>query len=201
MTAETRNTKTPRPAVFLDRDGTIIVEKDFLRDPEGVELLPRAAEAIKKLNDANYLVICVSNQSGVARGYYDEDTVVAVNRRVIDVFRGEGAIIDEIYYCPHYPQGDQPEYAISCTCRKPKTGMAERAMQKYAIDLAGSAMIGDREADIQFGKNLKITALLVTTGYGQAEKERIEDEQLTTPEFVARDLSEAVEWILQQRHK
>jgi len=201
MIADIRNEQTPRPAVFLDRDGTIIVEKDFLRDPEGVELLPRAAEAIKILNDRNYLVICVSNQSGVARGYYGEDVVAAVNERVIDVLRREGAVLDEIYYCPHYPQGDRPEYAISCNCRKPKTGMAERAMKKYAIDLAGSAMVGDREADIQFGKNLSIPAVLVTTGYGRAERERIEDERLTPPDHIARDLYEAVEWILRQTPK
>jgi len=194
MTADDKS--LPRPAVFLDRDGTIIIEKDFLGDPAGIELLPRAVDALKILKKRGYLVICVSNQSGVARGYYGEEAVRAVNDRLVEILRDNGAIIDEIYYCPHHPQADIQEYRQSCDCRKPKTGMARQAMEKYAIDLAGSVMVGDRAADIEFGKNLGIPAVLVTTGYGRAERERIEDENLTPPGYIAADLYEAVEWIL-----
>jgi D-glycero-D-manno-heptose 1,7-bisphosphate phosphatase len=184
--------------VFLDRDGTIIVEKDFLGDPAGVELLPRAAQAIEKLNGNGYLVIVVTNQSGVARGYYDEDAVSAVNARFAEMLKQEGAIIDDIFYCPHYLGGKLPEYSIDCDCRKPKTGLAHRAMEKHRIDLSRSFMVGDRAVDIQFGKNLDLPSILVTTGYGHAEKERIEDERLAPPDFIARDLLEAAEWIMRR---
>jgi len=195
MTKSQKNSG-PSPAVFLDRDGTIIVEKDFLGDPAGIELLPRAVEAIKMLNEHGYIVISVSNQSGVARGYYGEDAVRAVNDRLLEMLKEKGAIVDEIYYCPHHPHADDPGYRQSCECRKPKTGMAKAAIEKYEIDLAASAMIGDRAADIQFGKNLGVPTVLVTTGYGHAEKERIEDDNLTPPDHIAGDLYEAVEWIL-----
>ena len=188
----------PLPAVFLDRDGTIIVEKDFLGDPAGIELLPRAAEAIRMLNERGYLVICVSNQSGVARGYYSEDAVRVVNLRLLAMLREQRAIVDNMFFCPHHPQGTVPEYRLVCDCRKPRTGMARTAMEKHAIDLSGSAMIGDRANDMQFGKNLGIPAVLVTTGYGQAEKERIEDEHLSPPDYIAKDLYDAVSWVLQR---
>ena len=189
---------TASPAVFLDRDGTIIVEKDFLGDPAGVELLPRAAEAIRLLNEQGYLAICVSNQSGVARGYYGEEAVRAVNDRLLAVLREQRASLDGIFYCPHHPHGTMPEYRVICDCRKPKTGMAKRAIEKFAIDLARSVMIGDRANDVQFGKNLGIPTVLVTTGYGLSEKERIEDERLPAPDCVTRDLDEAVKWVLRK---
>lgn len=188
----------PQPAVFLDRDGTIIVEKDFLGDPAGVELLPRAAEAIKLLNENGYLVIVVSNQSGVARGYYDEKAVHAVNAHLANMLRQESAAIDDVFFCPHYLGGKIPQYSKDCECRKPKTGLARQAMEKHRIDLSRSVMVGDRVADVQFGKNLEIPAILVTTGYGEAEKERIEEERLPAPDLLAGDLFEAVEWIIRE---
>jgi len=186
----------PSPAVFLDRDGTIIVEKDFLGDPAGVELLPRAAEAIRTLNARGYLVLCVSNQAGVARGYYNEDAVRAVNNRLLSLLSEQQAVIDDIYYCPHHPQATVPEYRLVCDCRKPRTGMAVQAMEKHAIDFARAAMIGDRALDVQFGKHLEIPTVLVTTGYGHAERQRIEEDHLTPPDFIAGDLCEAVAWVL-----
>ncbi len=188
-----------RPAAFLDRDGTIIVEKNFLGDPAGIELLPRAAEAIKLLNARGYRVISVTNQSGVARGYYGEEAVQSVNARLVELLQEQGAIIDEIFYCPHHPQADLPEYRKECDGRKPNVGMATRAMAKYAIEIEGSLMIGDRAADIQFGKNLGVPTVLVLTGYGRAERERIEDEHLTPPDHIAPDLFAAVEWALDRR--
>jgi D-glycero-D-manno-heptose 1,7-bisphosphate phosphatase len=191
----------PRSAVFLDRDGTIIVEKDFLGDPDGVELLPRAAEAIRLLNQRGYLVLVVTNQSGVARGYYDEQAVQAVNNRLRELLGREGAALDGIYFCPHYLGGTLPHYRIDCECRKPRIGLARRAMEEFAVDLRHSVMIGDRAADIEFGRNLGIKSILVTTGYGFAEKERIEDEHLPPPNLIAEDLLAAVVWLLADRSR
>lgn len=186
------DSSNPRPAVFLDRDGTIMVEKDFLGDPEGVELLPRAAEAIRLLKQRGYLILVVTNQSGVARGYYGEQDVHAVNNRLRELLSREGAAVDGIYYCPHYLGGTLPHYRIDCECRKPRIGLARRAMEEFPIDLQRSVMIGDRAADIEFGRNLGIKSVLVTTGYGHAEKERIEDEHLPPPDLIAEDLHAAV---------
>jgi len=191
-----KNASTARPAVFLDRDGTVMVEKDFLGDPAGVELLPRAAEAIQLLNQRGYLAIVVTNQSGVARGYINEDDVRAVNARLQDVLQRAGAKVDEIFYCPHFPDGVIPAYRMACDCRKPRTGLARRALEMFEIDMSRSAMIGDRAADIEFGHNLGLPSILVLTGYGHAEKERMEDEFLPAPDFIAADLREAVNWIL-----
>ncbi len=196
--ANNQGARELRPTVFLDRDGTIIYEKDFLGDPGGVELLPSAAESVKRLNQAGYLVIIVSNQSGVARGYYDEAAVQRVNKRVTEVLEDAGAHIDAVYYCPHHAKASVPEYRKDCHCRKPNPGMGQKALQDHPIDPAQMIMIGDRAADIQFGKNLGCRTILVTTGYGRGERERIEDEGLSAPDFVASDLAAAVTWFLDQ---
>jgi D-glycero-D-manno-heptose 1,7-bisphosphate phosphatase len=191
-------TRTLHPTVFLDRDGTIIYEKDFLGDPGGVELLPSAAASIKRLNQAGYLVIIVSNQSGVARGYYDEAAVQRVNKRITEVLEDAGAHIDAVYYCPHHSKATVPEYRKDCHCRKPNPGMGQKALQDHPIDPAQMIMIGDRAADIQFGHNLGCRTVLVTTGYGRGERERIDDQGLPAPDFVAPNLASAIEWILGQ---
>ena len=197
-----RKSSAPRPAAFLDRDGTIMVEKDYLGDPAGAELLPRAAEAIHQINQRGYLVIVVTNQSGVARGYYDEHAVDAVNLRLRGLLNEHDATVDDIYYCPHHLDGALPHYRIDCDCRKPRIGLARRAMEAHAIDLSRSVMIGDRAADIQFGNNLGVTSILVTTGYGRGEKERMEDEHLPAPDHIAQDLYEAVTlWLSPATHK
>ncbi len=198
MISETDKNGKPtlRRTVFLDRDGTVICEKDFLGDPEGVELLPHAAEAIAQLNSNGYLVIIISNQSGVARGYYDEHAVQRVNKRIVNDLAEAGARIDGIYYCPHLAEGTVPEYRVACECRKPRPGMGHKAINDFPIDSQNMVMIGDRAADIEFGKNLGCRTILVTTGYGRRERERIDDEGLAAPDYIASDLAEAVTWLL-----
>jgi len=173
-------------AVFLDRDGTINVEKDYLYRADEFEFIAGAEEAIRLLNAAGYLVVVVSNQSGVARGYYTEEDVETLHRHADSLLAAAGARVDAWLYCPHHPNG-RGSYALSCRCRKPLPGMLLEAARRYAIDLQASVMIGDKMVDVQAGKAAGCRAVLVRTGYGrQAESE--------LPEGVAvyNDLLEAV---------
>lgn len=181
-------TPKTRPAAFLDRDGTMIVEHGFLSDPEGVEPLPGAIEAIRQLNQWGYLVVGVTNQSGVARGYYGEDVVKTVNRRVIEAFAAGWARIDAIYYCPHYPMPGQAE----CECRKPKRGMIDQSMRDFDIDLSHSFVVGDRLCDVQLARTIGRPGVLVLTGYGVQELAGWIDP--LSPDHVADSLSDAVRW-------
>jgi len=178
----------PRPAAFLDRDGTLIVEHGFLADPERVEPLPDAITAVKLLNEWGFLVIGVSNQSGVARGFFGEDIVLSVNRQVIKEFARHHARIDAIYYCPHDPQTGTSD----CVCRKPKRGMVDRAMRDFAIDMSRSLVVGDRACDVRLGHTIGTPGILVLTGYGRTEQAAwIESDQ---PDHVAESLYDAVRW-------
>jgi D-glycero-D-manno-heptose 1,7-bisphosphate phosphatase len=155
-----------RPAVFLDRDGTLIHEAEYLKDPAGVEVLPGTAAGLRDLRAAGYALVVTSNQSGVARGYFDEDTVRRVNGRVRELLNAQGADVDAVYYCPHYAKGTMPEYARECDCRKPAPGMILTAARDLNLDLERSWVVGDKAADVAFGKNLKLKTVLVLTGYG-----------------------------------
>lgn len=157
-------------AVFLDRDGTINVEKDYLYQAAEFEFIPGAIEAIKLLNQSGVLVIVVTNQSGVARGYYTEDDVINLHRHIASELERSGAHVDAWLYCPHHPTG-RGSYALPCSCRKPLPGMLFEAAQRYSIDLEHSVMIGDKRADIEAGKSAGCSVILVRTGYG-AEEER-----------------------------
>lgn len=156
-----------RYGVFLDRDGTIIEDRDYLFKPDDVMLIPGAAEAIRRLSKRGYLIIMVSNQSGVARGIFPEGAVERVNQRLRELLEAEGAYIDAAYYCPHHPQGKVPQYRLRCDCRKPAPGMGLRAAKEWGILLSGSYMIGDKLEDIRFGENCGMkNAFLVSTGHG-----------------------------------
>jgi len=181
-----------RPAAFLDRDGTLIVEQGFLGDPKRVELLPGVAEAVRRLNDWGFWVIGISNQSGVARGYYGTDAVEAVNQRIIAEFARAGAAIDRIYYCPHYVADDERSTEPSCDCRKPAPGMIVQARREFPIDLAASFVIGDRVCDVALAQNVGIPGILVLTGYGREEQKLLQPP--ASPVLVAENLRDAVEW-------
>lgn len=137
-----------KPAAFLDRDGVLNVDRDYVHRIDQVEWIAGAAEAIKLLNDAGYLVIVVTNQSGVARGYYDEAAIGILHAHMQTWLAARGAHIDAFYYCPHHPQGTVERFAIRCTCRKPGIGMLEQAAADWPIDRARSFMIGDKDIDI-----------------------------------------------------
>jgi histidinol-phosphate phosphatase family protein len=179
-----------RPAAFLDRDGTIIVEREYLGDPDGVELMPGAAEAIRLLNDWGYWVIGVSNQSGVARGFYSTAEVDRVNQRIIEVLGAAGARLDRIYYCPHLPEINRARGEEPCTCRKPSPGMIEQAQADFPIDMSRSFVVGDQLCDIGLARAAGIPGILVLTGFGQGERLRVSDDN--PPDFIADDLLAAV---------
>ena len=137
-----------KPAAFLDRDGVLNVDREYVHRVDQLEWIDGAAEAIKLINDAGYLAIVVTNQSGVARGYYDEAAVGALHAHMKDYLAARGARIDAFYYCPHHPAGTVERFAITCACRKPGIGMLEQAAADWPIDRAHSFMIGDKDIDV-----------------------------------------------------
>lgn len=167
-----KNLKQRQKAIFLDRDGTINKYVGFLRDIDQFELLPGAAEAIKKINESGYLAIVVTNQPVIARGEVTFSELQLIHNKMETLLGAEGAYLDAIYYCPHHPhkgyEGEVPELKIDCDCRKPKPGMLLKAKEDFNIDLSQSWMIGDGENDIKAGKAAGCkTALIGTEYYGQ----------------------------------
>lgn len=152
------------PAVFVDRDGTLIREREYLADPAGVEPLPGVVEALRAFQDAGYGVVIVTNQSGIARGLFDEAAYRAVAATVESVLEREGIVVLGSYHCPHHPEITGP-----CECRKPATGLFRQAARDHGLDLARSVYIGDRIRDVAPGLELGGQAILVRTGYGSAE--------------------------------
>lgn len=153
-----------RPAAFLDRDGTVIVERQFLSRPEDVTLIPGAAQALKRLADAGFALVLATNQSGIARGLFGEEEYRAVQARLAALLRDAGVRLDGDYHCPHHPDFTGP-----CSCRKPAPGLFLQAARDLALDLAGSIFIGDRLRDVLPGVALGGRGFLVRTGYGRDE--------------------------------
>ncbi|RDV04734.1 D-glycero-alpha-D-manno-heptose-1,7-bisphosphate 7-phosphatase [Undibacter mobilis] len=140
--------ETSRPAAFLDRDGVLNVDREYVHRADQLTWIDGVPEAIRLLNDAGFLVIVVTNQSGVARGFYDEAAVAALHAHMRGYLAARGAHIDAFYYCPHHPDGKVAAYTMRCDCRKPGTGMFEQAARDWPIDRARSFMIGDKDIDI-----------------------------------------------------
>jgi D-glycero-D-manno-heptose 1,7-bisphosphate phosphatase len=179
------------PAVFLDRDGTVSDEVGYLNHLSRFRLLPGAAAAIRRLNQAALPVVVVTNQSGVARGYFPEQLVRDVHDRMNRELQKAGARLDGVYYCPHI-SSDQ------CDCRKPKIGMLEQAARELGLDLRKSFVVGDRKSDVELAHCAAARSILVRTGFGEGELAWHAKDWEHQPEFVAADLPEAVEWILQE---
>jgi D-glycero-D-manno-heptose 1,7-bisphosphate phosphatase len=137
-----------RPAAFLDRDGVLNIDRGYVHRPEQLEWIAGAPDAVRLLNEAGYYVIVITNQSGVARGYYQEAAVRQFHAHMQDVLRAQGAHIDAFYHCPHHPEGTVKELAVRCDCRKPGTGMLEQAAREWPIDLGLSFLIGDKDDDM-----------------------------------------------------
>ena len=177
-------------AVFLDRDGTIIEDTGYVVGKERVKFIPGSSRAIKLLNENGFRVIVVSNQAGVARGYFDEDMVKATNRYIQSALAEQGAFIDMFYYCPHHKDGVIEEYRRECHFRKPNPGMIEQGGRDFDIDLKQSFVIGDHYSDIAAGRRAGCRTVLL--GNGSPEDEGV----IARPDRIARDLREAVDWVL-----
>lgn len=190
-----------RPAVFLDRDGTLIPDLGYLGDPAKVKLYPGTADALKRLRKAGFYLFVVTNQSGVARGYFPESKVKAVHRKLQTLLEAKGARIDAFFYCPHYKEGSARRYVGACDCRKPKTGMVKQALRKYPVDLRLSYMVGDKMDDLQLGHNARMAdSVLVRTGYGRKSEKNLKSTPLAKSKVVS-DVLRAAQYILAESEK
>ena len=186
----------PRRAVFIDRDGTISEEVGYVNHPSRYRVFPFAAEAVRALNDAGWLAILVTNQAGVARGYFKEELIGEVHKILQDELARDGARLDAIYYCPHHPSVGEPPYRLDCDCRKPKPGLILRAARDFRLDLARCWMVGDRYGDSELARNAGTRSAFVLTGYGRGELEHQSHGWRKRPDIVAENLLEAVKKIV-----
>jgi D-glycero-D-manno-heptose 1,7-bisphosphate phosphatase len=185
-----------RPAVFMDRDGCLIEERGYINHPSRVRVLPRAPEAVARLNAAGILAVMATNQAGIARGYFSNDTLLAVNAELENQLADHRAKLDALYVCTHHPTAGQPPYREACACRKPKPGLLLRAAAELGLDLSRSVMVGDKPSDVEAGQAAGAATVLVLTGYGRGEWEYRRHEWTVKPDHVAEDLFDAVEWAL-----
>jgi len=183
-----------RPAVFIDRDGTISEEVGYVNHPSRFRVFPYSAEAIRILNDNNWLAIVITNQAGVARGYFSEELIASVHDRLKSDL--ENAQLDAIYYCAHHPSVGEPPYRIDCDCRKPKPGLIDCAAKDFEIDLGASWVVGDRYSDVELARNAGLRSAFVLSGYGRGEWEYQRNVWKQQPDIVCENLLEAVKVIV-----
>jgi D-glycero-D-manno-heptose 1,7-bisphosphate phosphatase len=183
-----------RIGIFLDRDGTINEEVDFLSDPKDLRLIPGAAEAIREANQLDAVVCVVTNQSGIARGLFNEEQLAVIHAALRAELERSGARLDAIYYCPHHASLGEGSYRTECSCRKPRTGMVDDAVREFGIDTKRSFVVGDRLLDIRLANAIGATAILVRTGYGSTELSRPVPPDAHI-DYVAKDLYDAVHFI------
>lgn len=174
-----------KPTVFLDRDGVLAEEKGYVCSVHDLHIFPFARDCIKEIHDKGYLAIVITNQGGIAKNLFTEETLLEMNKYLTIETN-----VDAIYYCPHHPEGVNPLYTKNCHCRKPEIGMIEKACQDFDINLENSYMVGDRACDIQLGQNVGIKTVLLESGYGTL---RIEAE--VRQDYLFNDLKEFVNWL------
>lgn len=172
-----------RPAVFLDRDGVLTEENGYICSLEDLHIFPYTRKCIQEIKKKGYYTIVITNQSGVARGFFTESTLIKMND-----YLKKAIGVDAIYYCPHYVEGKVKKYAIECNCRKPKTGMIEMACREFHIDMENSYFVGDRASDIMTGQNMKIRTILLESGYGT---ENLESH--IVPDYICKDLRNVIQ--------
>ncbi len=175
-------------AVFIDRDGTINIDKDYLADPDDIELIEGSSDAIKIANSLGLIVVVISNQSGVSRGIMTAEQVDSVNSRLVEMLKYSGARVDAVYYCPHHPDYGEK---VNCACRKPGVGMLLRAAAEFGVDLSSSFVVGDKWSDVKCGENAGAFTSLVRTGYGEADYQRCIDGGIKI-DYLAENLFDSV---------
>lgn len=183
-----------RKAVFLDRDGVICEEPPFYAHrPDQLKIISGVPEAIRILNENDFLVVVASNQAGVAKGLYTEDDTIMYHAALAGLLEKEGARIDKIYYCPHHPRAVRSELRVRCSCRKPEPGMLKKAAEEWSINLSRSFMVGDKWSDIGAGNHAGVTSILVRTGQGE---QQLRDRSPYRADFILEDLPAAVRKII-----
>jgi D,D-heptose 1,7-bisphosphate phosphatase len=176
-------------AVFIDRDGTINVDVHYLDNPDNFRMYPGVGEGVKELQDNEFKIIVITNQSGIGRGYFTEKQLFRIHERMKQEFQKFGVSLDGIYYCPHHPEDH-------CNCRKPKTGLFEKAIPAHSIDVKKSYMIGDKILDVEAGKRIGVRTILVPEPHENEELLSKKSEWAVQPDFIAEDFVDAVNWIL-----
>jgi D-glycero-D-manno-heptose 1,7-bisphosphate phosphatase len=187
---------TRRRAVFMDRDGTISEEVGYVNHPSRYRVFPYSAQALRLLHEEGWLAVLVTNQAGVARGYFTENLITEVHEHLRRELERQDARLDAIYYCAHHPTVGSPPYLQDCDCRKPRPGLIRRAAEDLEIDLAESWMVGDRYSDIELARNAQVRSAFVLSGYGRGEWEYQRDAWQHEPDLIAEDLLEAVRKIV-----
>jgi D-glycero-D-manno-heptose 1,7-bisphosphate phosphatase len=193
--------KETRRAVFLDRDGTVAEEVGYVNHASRIRLIPGSADAVRRVREAGFLAVVVTNQAGVARDYFEEFVVHQANQRLAELLSLEGAALDGLYYCPHHPSAGVPPYRQECECRKPRPGMLQQAARDLKIDLAQSYMVGDGLVDVEAARAAGVVPVLVLTGYGRGHFEHRRSRWKVEPEHIAENLPEAVSWILERERR
>jgi D-glycero-D-manno-heptose 1,7-bisphosphate phosphatase len=184
-----------RVGVFLDRDGTLNVEVDFLRSPDELQIIDGAPAAVAQLNRQGIITCVISNQSGVARGFLTEADLAVIHARLQEEFRAGGARFDRIFYCPHHPTEGIAPYNIDCECRKPKPGMLVQGANEFHLDLHRCFVVGDSVVDMQAGNAVGATTILVQTGYGKQSLQTCREQNIPVA-HVAPSVVEAIDFIL-----
>jgi D-glycero-D-manno-heptose 1,7-bisphosphate phosphatase len=180
-------------AIFIDKDGTLIPDIPYNVDPEKISLQEGALQGLRQLQDAGFLLIIISNQSGVARGIFKEEALLPVQQKIESLLSEKGVVLDGFYYCPHYPNAVVKEYAIECDCRKPQPGMLLKAARDLEIDLSQSWMIGDILNDVEAGKKAGCKTVLIMNGNSEEKS----DTPVRTPDYKSKNIEEAAAQILQ----
>ncbi len=180
-------------AVFLDRDGTINEDVGYLSRLEDLKIYENAAEAIRLIKQKGFLAIVITNQSGVARGFFSEDFIVTVHNKINEYLKAHGTSLDALYYCPHHPRYGNEQYRKECSCRKPQPGLLIKAAEDLDIDLKNSYVIGDMPRDMDIARRVGAKGVMVRTGYGRNVV------ATSKPDYIAEDLLDAAKWIIRDQ--
>lgn len=192
---KSRDGHPAKRAIFIDRDGTLNEEVGYVRELSQFRLYEFAVESVRLINDAGWLAVVLTNQSGIARGLLTEEFLTELHRRMNTELALNGARLDAIYYCPHHAEFGSPPYLLDCDCRKPKPGLLLRAAADFDLELSQCVVIGDRLRDVETAQAVGARGVLVLTGYG---REELETPSTVYPDHVAKNLLEAVQWVIHE---